>query len=279
MKHTIFKSLGSMLANLVLIFFAAFILFPFCLMLLTSFRSMNDLIKNGPISLPARWTFENYINAFIRGNFIGYYKSSIFITVVTVLLVLVLVMMASYALVYLKLPLKRVFTALILFGMIVPFEQIMLPLFSNLRTYGWLNHYISVIIPQVALDIPMAVILVTTFMKKVPFDIIEAARIDGASELSILIGIVTPMVQPILSTVLVFTAMGSWNNFMMPNIMLQSDSVKTLTVGLNAFQNSNAANFPLVAAAAFIAALPMVIVYIIFQKKITEGLTAGSVKE
>lgn len=273
------RGLSKLAGTIVLSVCALWILAPFMLMLVTSFRFMKDLTKNGPLSLPSEITLENYRKAWTQGNFIRYYKSSIIITVATVVLVLVLVLLASYAIQYMELPLKSMIVSLFLFGLIVPFEQIMLPLFANLRSYGWINRYIAVILPQTALNLPVGIMLVTTFMKKLPLTLIEAARIDGAAEISILFRVVTPLVSPILSTLLVFIAMGSWNNFMLPNIMLQSNAVKTLTVGLNAFKDSNSADFPLIAAAAFISAVPIMIIYIIFQKQIQESMTAGSVKE
>lgn len=273
------KVLGRTIADFVLALFAALILSPFALMLVTSLRTMKEVARNGPISWPNALTFDNYIKAWTKGDFMINYKSSVIITVCTVVISLLVIAMASYAIVYLDLPGRKIIMPLILFGLMVPFEQIMLPLFANLRAYGWINKYVSVIIPQAAMAVPMGIVLVTTFMKKVPFDIIEAARIDGASEIGILVGIVTPMVKPILSTILVFVAMSSWNNFMLPNIMLQASSVRTITVGLNAFRKSNSADFPLIAAATFIVALPIIVIYIIFQKKIQEGMTAGSVKE
>lgn len=272
-------SLSTTIELLVLIVFVILIMAPFVMMLINSFRLLMDLVKNGPLSLPSKWTFANYTKAITKGHFVNYYKSSVIITVTTVVFTLALVQMASYAMVYMNLPLKKVFTPLVLVGLVVPFELIMLPLFSNLRSYGWMDNYLAVIIPQIALNIPMAIVLDTTFMRKVPFDMIEAARIDGASEVSIMVKVVTPLVKPILSTLLVFVAMGSWNNLMLPSIMLHSEKVKTITVGLNAFKDSNKSDIPLICAASFISAIPIVIVYIIFQQKIQEGLTAGSVKE
>lgn len=276
---TLKRIIGKWIGSLTLAFCAAMILAPFALMLITSFREMKDLTRNGPWSLPSQWTFANYIKAWTKGNFMQYYKSSVIITVATVVLVLAVVLLASYAIVYLDLPGKKIIVALFMFGLIVPFEQIMLPLFANLRAYGWINQYVSVILPQAALNVPLGIMLLTTFMRKVPFEIIEAARIDGASETSILFGIVTPMVQPILSTILIFVGMSSWNSFMLPNIMLKADAVRTVTVGLNAFRDSNSADFPLIAAATFIVALPIIVIYVIFQRKIQVGMTAGSVKE
>ena len=272
------KRAGKLLSASLLAVCVLFVVLPLALMLLNSFRPMKDLTRNGPLSLPSQWTLDNYIKAWMEGDFVVYYKSSVIITVATVCLTLAVVLIASYAIVYMDLPMKKGIMTLFLLGLIGPFEQIMLPLFANLRSYGWINHYVSVIVPQVALNIPLGVMLVTTFMKKVPGEIIEAARIDGATELGVMWRVVTPMVKPILSTLLVFSAMGSWNNFMLPNIMLKSNSVRTVTVGLNAFKDSNTADFPLTAAATFIVAVPIILVYIIFQQKVQDGMTAGAIK-
>lgn len=261
-----------------LIFFALLILLPFLFMLATSLRPMMDLAKNGAMSLPESVSLDNYSKAWVKGSFITYYKNSIWITAATVGILLACVLPASYALVFLRAWGKRLVLALILFGLIIPFEQIMFPLFTNLRSYHLINTSWSVILPQVALGIPVGIMLMKNYMAGIPDEIIQAARIDGASEAAVLLRIVVPMTKPVISTLLVFFTISSWNSFMLPNIMLQKPEAQTLTVGLNYFKESNSADFPLMIAAAFVVALPVLLVYIIFQKRITEGMLAGSLK-
>ena len=262
----------------VLIFFALLILLPFLFMLVTSLRPMMDLAQNGAMSPPASISLDNYIKAWTKGNFIAYYKNSLWISAATVAILLTVVLCASYALVFLRLHGKRLVMSLILFGLIIPFEQIMFPLFTNLRSYGLINTSWAVILPQAALGIPVGIMLMKNYMAGIPDEIIQAARIDGASEAAVLLRIVIPMTKPVINTLLIFFTISSWNNFMLPNIMLQKPEVQTLTVGLNYFKESNSADFPLMIAAAFIVALPVLLVYVIFQKKITEGMLAGSMK-
>lgn len=261
-----------------LIFFALLILLPFAFMLVTSLRPMMDLAKNGAMSLPESVSLDNYGKAWTKGNFITYYKNSIWITAATVGILLVCVLLASYALVFLRAWGKELVMSLILFGLIIPFEQIMFPLFTNLRFYHLINTSWSVILPQVALGIPVGVMLMKNYMAGIPDEIIQAARIDGASEAAVLLHVVIPMTRPVISTLLVFFTISSWNSFMLPNIMLQKPEAQTLTVGLNYFKESNSADFPLMIAAAFVVALPVLLVYMMFQKKITEGMLAGSLK-
>lgn len=262
----------------VLILFALLILLPFAFMLVTSLRPMMDLARNGAMSLPESVSLDNYSKAWTKGNFLTYYKNSIWITAATVCILLVCVLLASYALVFLRTWGKKFVMALILFGLIIPFEQIMFPLFTNLRSYHLINTSWSVILPQVALGIPVGIMLMKNYMASIPNEIIQEARIDGASEAAILLHIVIPMTKPVISTLLVFFTISSWNSFMLPNIMLQKPEAQTLTVGLNYFKESNSADFPLMIAAAFVVALPVLLVYVIFQKKITEGMLAGSLK-
>ncbi len=262
----------------VLIFFALLILLPLLFMLVTSLRPMMDLAKNGAMSLPASVSLDNFIRAWTKGNFLVYYKNSIWIAAATVVLLLAVVLCASYALVFMRMRGRGIVMPLILFGLIIPFEQIMFPLFTNLRSYGLINSAWSVILPQVALGIPVGIVLMKNYMSNIPAEIIQAARIDGASEAAVLLRIVIPMTKPVISTLLIFFTISSWNNFMLPNIMLQKPEVQTLTVGLNFFKESNSADFPLMIAAAFIVALPILLVYVIFQDKITEGMIAGSIK-
>lgn len=272
------KNSASISGFIVLLVFAIITFLPFLLVLLTSLRPLTDVTQQGAIAIPGALTLENFFTAWNKASFTVLFRNSLIITAATVAICLLSVVMAAYSLTILRPRGVKFLTVLLMVGLMVPFEQIMLPLFADMRNLGLLNNRWGVILPQVALYIPFGIFLVESFLRGLPYEMIESARLDGAGELHVLLHIILPNIRPVTTTLLIFVTMGSWNNFMLPNIMLQKKSMQTLTVGLNAFKGSNSANFPLICAAALISAIPAIVIYCIFQKKITEGLLAGSVK-
>jgi len=265
-------------ANMSAIFFAAITLIPFVFLVFTSLRSMPDIVANGPLAWPAKWVFGNYPKAWDMGNFAVYYKNSIITATVTVICVLVLSLLGAHVFSFLEFHGKSFVFSLIMFGLLIPFQQIMIPLFHTLRGLKLLNTLWALILPQVAMQIPFGVLLMRGFMRDLPSSIMESARLDGANELQTLFYIVIPLVRPALVALLIFTAMSSWNNFMLPTIMVQKDAMRTVPVGLNYFKDQHFTDFPMMSAAASIIAFPIVVVYLIFQKKMMQGMTVGSIK-
>jgi raffinose/stachyose/melibiose transport system permease protein len=260
------------------LFFVLVTLAPLVFLLFTSFRSMPDIVTNGPLRLPEEWVFNNYPRAWELGNFAVYYRNSIIAAVVTVAAVLMLVLLGSYVFSFLNFHGKGFLFSLLLLGLLIPFQQIMIPLFHTLRGLRMINTLWAIILPQIAMQIPFGVILMRGFMRELPVAILESARLDGANEMQTLFLIVTPLVRPSLMALLIFTAMASWNNFFLPTIMVQRDELRTVPVGLNYFKDQHFTDFPMMAAAAMIIAIPIIIVYLVFQKQMIQGMTLGSVK-
>ncbi len=259
-------------------FFVIITIAPFILLLFTSVRTMQDITHNGPIAWPEEFVFSNYLRAWEIGNFAVYYQNSIFAAVVTVVAVLFLVLLSAYAFSYLDFRGKGFLFTLVMLGLLIPFQQIMIPLFHTLKDLNMLNTLWAIILPQIAMQIPFGIFLLRGFMKEIPYAVIESARLDGANERQTLFRIVTPLVKPSLVALLIFTAMASWNNFMLPTIMIQKDDMRTVPVGLNYFKDQHFTDFPLMSAAAIIIIVPIIVIYLIFQQKMIQGMTAGSVK-
>lgn len=251
---------------------------PFVWMLLTSFRSMSEITKQGPLHLPTELHFENYIKAWINGNFDRYYVNSLFITGMVVIIVLLVTVLAAYAFTYLRFIGRKMLLSIILFGLLVPVELIVIPLFHDMKAFHLLNTHWAVILPQTAISIPLGIFVLNSFMRKIPKALLESARMDGATESRVLFSIILPVIKPAVISLLILTAMGCWNSFMLPNIMLQDDSMRTLTVGLSAFRTRFTVDYALSSAGAMIVAMPMIIVYLVFQRNIIEGMMSGSMK-
>lgn len=261
------------------ILFVVATLAPFAFLTLTSLRTMEDITKNGPLALPSEWVLSNYPRAWELGNFRVYYTNSIKIAIITVAAVLVISLLGAYVFSFLKFPCKSLLFSLILLGLMIPFQQIMIPLFHTLRDVHLLNTHWAVILPQIAMELAFGIFLLRGFMRDLPISLIESARLDGAGEARILWSIVTPLVRPALVSLLIFVAMSSWNNFMLPTIMLQKDALRTVPVGINYFKDQHFTDFPMLCAAANIIIIPIVIIYLIFQKRMIQGMMVGSVKE
>lgn len=265
-------------AKISALFFAVITLLPFVLLLFTSVRTMEDISKNGPIAWPEKFVFSNFAEAWKIGNFAVYYKNSIIAAVVTVAVVLVLALLGAYVFTFLDFHGKKFMFSLILLGLMIPFQQIMIPLFHTLKDLHLLNTLWAIILPQIAIEISFGIFLLRGFMRELPYALIESARLDGANERQTLFHIVAPLVRPALVALLIFTAMSSWNNFMLPTIMVQKDALRTVPVGLNYFKDQHFTDFPMMSSASIIIIAPIVVIYLIFQQKMIQGMTVGSVK-
>jgi raffinose/stachyose/melibiose transport system permease protein len=263
---------------LMLIVFSLATLLPLIWVLLTSLKARKELVKHGPLAWPQSWNWANYLKAWTAGHFSIYFKNSIFIAVVTLVMVLLVVLLASYALSFLDFSGKPFWNYMVVLGLLIPFDLIMIPMFFDLKDFGLLNTRWAVILPQIALNVPFSIFLMRGFMKGTPGALLEAARIDGAGEFRILYSVITPIVKPAVISLLIFTLIGSWNNFMLPTIMISDDALRTVPLGLNAFKTKFTMDVTLTSAGAIIIALPVIVVYLIFQRRLLDGLTIGAVK-
>lgn len=264
---------------LLLIFFSLYTLLPCFWIILTSVKNRSELVKNGVLAWPESFMWQNYVKAWTAGHFSIYFINSIFIAVVTVIGVICLTLLASYAICFLNFKGKSFWEYLVIFGLLIPFDLIMIPLFFNMRTLGLTNTHWSVILPQIALNIPFSIFLMRGFMKGIPVSLLEAARIDGANEYKTLFSIIAPLVKPAVISLLIFTLICSWNNFMLPTIMISKDKLRTVPLGLNAFKSKYTTDISLTSAGSIIIALPIIVTYLIFQRKLIEGLIVGAVKQ
>lgn len=262
-----------------LLIFSFATLVPFVWIFLTSLRTTKDLIKNGPFVIPDAYHWENYAKAWKAGHFALYYRNSILVAVFTVIGVLLLSLLGAYAFAALKFKGQSFWFTLVLLGLLIPLEPIIIPLFHNLKALKLLNTYAAVILPQIALGIPFGIFLLRGFIKDIPKALFESARMDGSTELKNLVYIVTPLIRPALVSLLIFTVMSSWNSFMLPTIMIQSDNLRTVPIGLNAFRGRYTIDVALTAAGANIIAAPVIVVYLIFQRNMIRGMMMGALKE
>lgn len=274
-----FESLKKTQMYVFLTIVALFTAGPFLLILNTSLRTTKEVIKDGPLALPSSWAWSNYVNIWKVGNFSTYFKNSVIVTLIVVVVSLVISIMAAYAFSYLKFVGKELLFLLIVLGLIIPIELIIIPLFFNLKSISLLNTRWAIILPQIALSVPFTVFLFRGFMKDISSSLLESARIDGSTEFKNLIYIILPLMTPVVIAATIFAVLGTWNNFVLPTILIRDQDLLTLPVGLNYFRTKFTMDYSMVATSAIISAVPTILAYILFQRKIITGLTMGALKE
>lgn len=261
-----------------LIFCCLCTLIPCMLIIITSLRTTKEIVQSGMFGNITALHWENYAQAWKVGRFSTYFFNSIVISFFSVLGVLLFSLLGAYALAILKFRGKSIFKTLIVMGLVIPLEIIVIPLFYDMQSMGLMDTHWAIILPTIAMNVPFGTFLLSGFIKDIPPSLLESARMDGSTEWKSLWYIVAPIIKPALISLLIFTFMWSWNAFMLPNIMIKSESMRTLPLGLDFFRGKNTQNIPLIAAASNIIALPVVIIYLVFQKNLIKGMMVGAVK-
>lgn len=248
--------------------------------LFTSAFKTNYEIQTNPLALPVTLEWTNFIQAWEFANLGTLFTNSVIYTASSTILVLLTSSMAAYA--FAKLPyrqLSKVLFAIIGFGILISTHSIIIPLFLFFRGLGLTgNTYTGVILAYTAIGLPLAIFVVTEYMKSVPDSLIESAFLDGAGHLRVFASIALPIASPVLVTIAIITVLGSWNEFLL-NFIITGARTRNLQVGVYSFANPMVPQYHLQFAALTIATLPIVVVYFVFNRRITRGVVAGAVKE
>jgi ABC-type glycerol-3-phosphate transport system permease component len=263
--------------TLFLVVLSAAILYPLYFVLLASLKGANEVRANA-IGLPTHWLFSNYITAWTKGDFSIYFKNSIIIVIPVVFMVIFCSLLASFALTRIKPWGSPFFFIFLIAGQTLPLEAIIIPLYYQMNRAHLLNNPLSVILPMIGLIIPFGVLLLTGFIDSIPSDILDAAKVDGASTWQELLFVVLPISQPGVVALLVFSFLWTWNQFFLPTVMLPQPAARTLPAGLNQFIGTFTYEMQLLAAGTLITAVPVIIIYLIFNNQFIRGITTGAVK-
>jgi raffinose/stachyose/melibiose transport system permease protein len=271
-------SISKALIYLVMLIFTILAIYPILWLIIQSFKTTQEYLSSSKLALPKLWFTGNYPYAWRLGKFGTLMLNSVFYTSVTVIAVVVLGFMAGFAFAKIKNKATPLFHGIFIMGILLTLQSIMVPLFLMVNAVGLYNTRLGVLIPYIGIGLPMGVYLGTEFMKGIPDALIESARIDGAKYLRIFASIIFPMSAPVTMTVGILTFTGTWNEFMLINILTSDDRIKSLPVGINRFSGALASDYGKQFSALVIGMIPMVIFYLIFRKQITKGVAAGSVK-
>lgn len=273
------RGLGWVLLYIFLISWAIFALLPYLWSLTSSFKNLSEVFRYPPHFLPTHFDFTNYINLFLKQLFGQWMINSMALALTNTLLVVLFCSLAGYAFAKFNFRFKNVLFTLMLGSLMIPFQLIMTPLYIEMSVLKWLNTYWALVIPWIAPA--FGIFLMRQYMVSLPTELLDAARIDGCGEFRIYWQIVLPLARPALGTLAIYQFMNSWNSFLWPLMVLRDQKLYTLPLGLATMQGNiqnQTVDYGQIMAGAFLAAAPIIILFLFMQRQFIAGLTLGSVK-
>ena len=262
-------------AVVILVLITLFFLFPLYWIVTGSFKDAIEINAREPIWFPQNPTVDNYARLFEHPAFLWLFNI-VFISAMAMILTCVTASLAGYALGKKRFYGRGILFTIIICAMALPKQVIVIPLLQEMSALGLNNNLLAVILPTVGW--PFGIFLMKQFSETIPTEMLEAARIDGASEVRTFVSIVFPMVKPGVGALAIFTFVNTWNDYFLQLIMLQKREVLTISTGIARLQGEVSSDFGLIMAGAALAAVPIVAVFLMFQKYFTQGITMGAVK-
>lgn len=271
-------TLGTLTVNILVYLLAAVFLAPFLISVLLSVKSPQETTGN-VLGLPKTIHFENFAQAAEQAKIAQSFLNSIIITVGTVVLIVLCAAMAGYSIgrYYHKKTMKA-YEMILMASMMLPFQTVMIPIYKMFKSLNMLNTHIGVILIVAAINLPFAVMLYTGFVKTLPIELEEAAKMEGCSNSRIFWRIIFPLLKPITFTIATLMTLWTWNEFNVSLLVLQKDAVKTIPIQQYVFFGQYSSNYNLAFAAAVLAMIPVIIFFLFAQKYIIKGLVDGAVK-
>jgi raffinose/stachyose/melibiose transport system permease protein len=271
------RGLGSIIAFAALVVAAGAVLFPVLATALNGFKDLSELRTN-PFGLPRVWVWSNYLDILTGYRYWQVLGNSLVIAFFTVALTLALSSMAAFTFAHLRFFGDKFLFSYLQLGLLFPVATAIVPLFIKIRDLGLLDSHWGIILPQAAFSLAMGVLLIRNAFKQLPSELLDAAMMDGCGYFKYFFYITLPLSGPILSTVAVIAFVGSWNGYLLPLIVLNSESRYPWTLGLMAYQGQYMTSWQLVLAFITLMILPAILMFLMAQRWIVAGLTAGAVK-
>ena len=260
------------IAGLLVVFF----LWPVLYVVFSSFKTTSELRMHIPTFFPKDWTLRNFINVTQLGSFQNYILNSLIVAVTSTMLAILINTMAGYALAKFRFKGDTVILIIILSTIMLPLEVIMIPISRIIRIFGLYNTLWALIIPPAAT--PAGIFLMRQFLLTIPDDLIESARIDGASEWRIFYSIIVPNAKPAIATIAIFSFMWRWNDYVWPLIAIRSPRLYTLQLGISTLGGQYTTDWSSLLAMTTISMVPMLIVFLIFQRHFVQGTAETGMK-
>lgn len=269
---------AKLLVYAIMIIFTVLTIYPILWLVLQSFKTNTTYLTTNKLSFPSSLYLGNYAFVMNQGNFFSFFKNSIIYSTVTVVVVVVLSNMAGFAFAKLEFKITKLLHGIFIVGILLTIQSILIPLFLMVSAAGIHNTRWAVLIPYIALGLPMGVYLCTDFQKSIPDELLEAARIDGASFMKIFSKVVLPMCAPVSVTLAIITFTGNWNEFVLMSLMTSSEKLKALPYMVGRYAGALGSDYGKLFTSLTVALIPILIFYSIFKNQITKGVAAGAVK-
>lgn len=253
-------------------------LYPFFWIVMSSFKDTQQIISD-PFGLPTKLNFMNYKAAVEAFPFVKYYLNSIIYTLTSVGILVLTSSMLAYSLARMKWKLSTFTLGYVSAGLVIPIQVIIIPLYMMLNKLGFRDTYFGLITPYVAMNMAMAVLLLYAFLRNIPYEMEQAACIDGCNVYSCFFRIIVPMMKPAIFTQCIISFMSIWNEFYLASVLVPTDKLRTVTIGLQSFFAARGTTeWGLLTATMFMASIPTIVVYLIFNGQIEEAITNGAIK-
>jgi len=268
------KNVGS---HIILIVWSFIVIFPIWTMVINSFKDRLSIYSN-PFGLPDKWNFSNFGDVLQSSDFGRYFLNSFMVVGISLVLILLIGSLASYALAQWKGRWSTIVFLFIITGMMLPIKIASIKLLVMIRALGLLNSVWSLVPIYVAMGIPISVFILTEFIRQIPYELTEASLVDGASRFKIFVRIILPLLKPALSTVGIYNLVPLWNDLWFPLIFINDEKAKTLLLGVTRLFGQYQTDWSKVLAVLTLSSLPVILMYIFMSQQFIKGMTAGAVK-
>lgn len=265
------------LIYVVLIAVAAVYLFPILWIIISSFKDGSELFRWPPTLWPEEPTLQNYIQAFQAGNFVRYFANSAFVTIAATIITVIINTMAGYAFAKYRFKGDTFLFVFFIATLMLPLEVLMIPIFQVIKEFHMYNSFWGLIIPPAAT--PAGVFLLRQYFLTVPKDLMEAARIDGASEVRIFVRLMLPAAKPAMSVLAIFSFLWRWNDYMWPLLVIRDTEKYTVQLALANFAGQYTVDWNSMLAMSVVTMIPVLILFLLFQKQFVKGMVTAGMKE
>lgn len=276
--HSLKQTLIDILRWFLIIFFAAYTLFPLIWLVLASFKTNFEFLTGPAFALPEVWQIQNYINALTVAGLGRMMLNSVIVGVCATVINAVVASMAGYCISRFRFKGRENLFLLFTVGILVPLNALMVPYFVIINKLGLYNTYGGMILLYTAIGIPMSTVIIRGLMDSIPLEIEEAAYIDGCGFFGRFFHVVLPLARTGIVTAATFEFLTCWNEFVFANLIVSSDKLRTIQVGIRYFTNQFSTDYVSMYAAIVISIVPSILGYVVFQEQIISGMTSGAVK-
>lgn len=261
----------------VLSLWSALVLFPIWTLVVNAFKPQREIFRD-PFGLPKNFTLEGFQTAWAAGRFDLFFFNTIYVTVISLAFILIFGSLAAYALANWRSRFSSLLYMFFIAGLMIPIRLGTINLLQIMKGLNLLDNLLSLILVYIAMGLPIAAFVLTAFIRELPSELYDAARIDGASELRVYFSIILPLTRPALATVAIFNMITIWNDFWFPLIFIRLEAFRTISLGVSMLFGQYHTDWNRALSALSLAAIPILVLYILMSRQFIKGLTAGAVK-